>query len=232
MQRRRLITVLAIIILVLITSLAVFHFTRPSVAFIASDSFPPGYRLPSPYSFFKYRRTGNAGNADLVIVAPDAAVPAGVEAYLFGRDAEEVESPAAVLAIDEERMWESAAADGSFAVIYEESSSRAAAIASHLAALNENAVPVTYMGRISSANIGQVVSAVDASGADTLLMLTPETSMELIRDDGSRNVIMDIRDAAAMETTEVESAVSIDWDASVENLLSGKAELSYCLLSL
>ena len=65
-----------------------------------------------------------------------------------------------------------------------------------------------------------------------LLMLTPETSMELIRDGGSRNVIMDIRDAAAMETTEVESAVSIDWDASVENLLSGKAELSYCLLSL
>ena len=127
------IAVLAIIMLVLITGLAVFHFTRPSVAFVTSDSFPSGYRLPSPHSFFKYRRTGNAENADLVIVAPDAAVPAGVEAYLFGRDAEEGESPAAVLAIDEARMWESAAADGSFAVIYEESSSRAAAIASHLA---------------------------------------------------------------------------------------------------
>ena len=42
----------------------------------------------------------------------------------------------------------------------------------------------------------------------------------------------DALDAAAMETSDVDKAVSIDWDSTIRNLLSGNAELSYCLISL
>ena len=85
-------------------------------------------------------------------------------------------------------------------------------------------------GRISSANIDQVSRQIPPEG--TVLAMTPSTSMSLFRADRSWKLIMDVRDAAAMDTTDCDAAVSIDWDATVMNLLSGKEELSYCLIPM
>ena len=91
--------------------------------------------------------TGNAAKADVVLVAPDASVPEGVEAYLFGREAEDGEEPVAVLAIDDEAMWECAAEEGAV-VLYERSTAYARDIAERLESLGTvalMAVLVTYV---------------------------------------------------------------------------------------
>ena len=56
--------------------------------------------------------------------------------------------------------------------------------------------------------------------------------MSFIRDASDCVIVVDALDAAAMETSDVDKAVSIDWDSTIRNLLSGNAELSYCLISL
>ena len=205
--------------------LAAVHFTRPSVAFIDSGAFPQGYDLPRPSSFFSYRVTGNPERADIVITAPDAAIPEGVDSYLFGRHALDGESPIAVLGIDEAAMWSAAAGAEDPVLLYEETSAAGKLVADSLG------IPsVTYQGRISSANIDQVSRQIPPEG--TVLAMTPSTSMSLFRADRSWKLIMDVRDAAAMDTTDCDAAVSIDWDAAVMNLLSGKEELSYCLIPM
>lgn len=205
--------------------LAVVHFTRPSVAFIDSGAFPKGYDLPRPSSFFSYRMTGNPERADIVITAPDAVIPEGVDSYLFGRNALDGESPAAVLGIDEAAMWSVAAGEKEPVLLYEETSA-----VGKLAADSLGIPSVTYQGRISSANIEEISRQIPPEG--TVLAITPATSMSLFRTDHSWSLVMDVRDAAAMDTTDCDAAVSIDWDATVMNLLSGKEELSYCLIPM
>ena len=175
--------------------------------------------------------TGNAAKADVVLVAPAASVPEGVEAYLFGREAEDGEEPVAVLAIDDEAMWECAAEEGAV-VLYERSTAYARDIAEHLESLGLGIEAVTYSGRISGANAEQVRSEIEEAGADTVLAITPSSSIALLREEHPWRIVMDVRDAAAMETTRVDAAVSIDWDATIQSLLSGNAELSYGLIAL
>lgn len=234
MRRKDIIVMIVIGIMVMAAaSLAAFHFTRPAVAFIGYGTFPPGYELPKPHSFFRYRMVGDPAVADLVITAPDAAVPAGVGSYLFGREAEEGEEPIALLPIDAPRMWEEAISDDSaYAILYEETSPASIAIAGHLSSIDPSISLITYHGRISTANIDQIASAIGESGADKVIVLNPDTSMDILRLDHGWDAVMDIRDAAALETVRVEQAVSIDWDSTIESLLSGNAGLSYCLLSL
>ena len=231
-MRKRMVLIAVLLILFIVLGCTIFYFTRPSVAFVASSSFPPGYELPEPGNILRYRMTDNIGNADLVITAPDAAVPSGSDSYLFGREAEDGESPAAVLAIDTGRMWESALPLGSAVVLYEESDPASREILSHLEEIDPDIKSVSYSGRISVANIDSVRSSIESASAEYLFALTPSTSMELLRSDHQWSVVMDVRDSAAMEATEVDYAVSIDWDATVDNLLSGNAELSYTLLTL
>ena len=209
-----------------------FYMTRPSVAFIKALSFPPGYELPEPGNILKYRMTDNAASASLVITAPDAAVPVGVDAYLFGREPVEGETPLAVLGINEGEMWRTALDGGSVVLLYEESSVSARRIAEYLKALDSDIAEVTYTGRISGANMDSVKSSIPDDENTRVLLLTPSSSMGLLRSPHSWRAVLDIRDAAAMETTEVDMAVSIDWDNTIENLLSGTAELSYRLISL
>lgn len=230
MRRRTLLTIASIVIAAALAFLA-FHMTRPSVAFISSESFPDGYDLPRPGNILEYRMTGNAAKADVVLVAPDASVPEGVEAYLFGREAEDGEEPVAVLDIDDEAMWECAAEEGAV-VLYERSTAYARDIAEHLESLGLGIEAVTYSGRISGANADQVRSEIEESGAATVLAITPSSSTSLLREEHPWRVVMDVRDAAAMETTRVDAAVSIDWDATIQSLLSGNAELSYGLIAL
>ena len=229
MRRKKVLVIVIAVLLCVSVALALFHSTRPSVAFITSGSFPRGYDLPEPRSFFSFRRTSDASSADLVIVPPDAEVPSS-GGYLFGREAEEGENPSAVLGIDNGRMWAEAIDEGRYAAVFEESSLLASSIMEVLEPLG--VVPIPYMGRISSANIDSVRREIASAEADTVLLLTPSTSMSLIRSDHEWSVIMDIRDAAAMDTTEVDAAVSIDWNRTVQDLLSGVEELSYCVLPL
>ncbi len=229
--RKRIVISVLIVLLLAVCCLA-FYMTRPSVAFISTLSFPDGYVLPEPGNIFKYRMTGNMQKADIVITAPDSPVPQGVVSYLFGRDAEEGENPAAVLAIDEGKMWETALAEGSAVLLYEESSVAAKEIASHLRSVDPEIGEVVYTGRISGANADGILNEIKENGSERVFALTPSSSMALFRSTDSFQIVMDIRDAAAMETTAVSEAVSIDWDGTIENLISGSAELSYCLISL
>ncbi len=218
---------------VLSVSAAAFLFSRPSVAFVTSGLLPEGYELPQPGNILEYRMTDNLQSADLVITAPDAALPEGVPSYLFGRKAEEGESPLAVLDIDEGEMWECAITeDGRYAALYEETSSAAKAAADHLRSLGADVTDVTYTGRISGANLDQVSSAISDAAAAAVLALTPSSSTELLRSEHSWRIIMDARDAAALESTACDDEVAIDWDATIRSLLSGNAELSYRLVSL
>ena len=77
------------------------------------------------------------------------------------------------------------------------------------------------------ANYDQVISEI--GDADTILALTPTTSMRILRADGIPSVILDSLHAAAMESTPFSASVGVDWDASVESLLSGSRTLSYAL---
>lgn len=229
---RKKIAITCVIILLLVLGAGLFYMTRPSVAFIKALSFPPGYELPEPGNILKYRMTDNAASASLVITAPDAAVPVGVNAYLFGREPVEGETPLAVLGINEGEMWRTALDGGSVVLLYEESSVSARRIAEYLKALDSDIAEVTYTGRISGANMDSVKSSIPDDENTRVLLLTPSSSMGLLRSPHSWRAVLDIRDAAAMETTEVDMAVSIDWDNTIENLLSGTAELSYRLISL
>ena len=181
-------------------------------------------------SFFHYRRVSSVSNADLVITAPDASVPDGIDSYLLGRLPEDGENVLGTLLVDEGKLWETALDDTSIAVLYEESSVASKNIVSHLKSVDSSAKEVKYRGRVSSANLDAVKSEI--GDAETILCLTPSSSMSFIRDASDCVIVVDALDAAAMETSDVDKAVSIDWDSTISSLLSGNAELSYCLISL
>ena len=232
MKRRIKALLAAIAILLLIAGSAlIIYFTRPSVAFITSGLFPPGYDVPMPDgSFFHYRRVSSVSNADLVITAPDASVPDGIDSYLLGRLPEDGENVLGTLLVDEGKLWETALDDTFIAVLYEESSVASKNIVSYLKTVDSSVKEVKYQGRVSSANLDAVKSEI--GDAETILCLTPSSSMSFIRDASDCVIVVDALDAAAMETSDVDKAVSIDWDSTIRNLLSGNAELSYCLISL
>ena len=216
----------AVMILIAI-ALAVF-LSRPSVAFISSD-LPDGLSLPRPSAItLSFRLTGNAASADLVIVMPECAVPES-EGFtvLFGRNPEDGETPDLVLIPDDEAIWELALSDGVECILYDESIQHARETADHLLSLDDNAYAVRYSGRVSVANYDQVISGI--GDADTILALTPTTSMRILRADGIPSVILDSLHAAALESTPFSASVGVDWDASVESLLSGSRTLSYAL---
>ena len=258
-MKRRIKALLAVIAVLLLIagSALIIYFTRPAVAFITSGLFPPGYDVPMPDgSFFHYRRVSSVSNADLVITAPDASVPDGIDSYLLGRlpeDGENVlgtllvdegklwayllgrlpedgENVLGTLLVDEGKLWETALDDTFIAVLYEESSVASKNIVSYLKTVDSSVKEVKYQGRVSSANLDAVKSEI--GDAETILCLTPSSSMSFIRDASDCVIVVDALDAAAMETSDVDKAVSIDWDSTISNLLSGNAELSYCLISL
>ena len=232
-MKRRIKALLAVIAVLLLIagSALIIYFTRPAVAFITSGLFPSGYDVPMPDgSFFHYRRVSSVSNADLVITAPDASVPDGIDSYLLGRLPEESENVLGTLLVDEGKLWETALDDTFIAVLYEESSVASKNIVSYLKAVDSSVKEVKYQGRVSSANLDAVKSEI--GDAETILCLTPSSSMSFIRDASDCVIVVDALDAAAMETSDVDKAVSIDWDSTIRNLLSGNAELSYCLISL
>lgn len=232
-MKRRIKALLAVIAVLLLIagSALIIYFTRPAVAFITSGLFPSGYDAPMPDgSFFHYRRVSSVSNADLVITAPDASVPDGVDSYLLGRLPEEGENVLGTLLVDEGKLWETALDDTFIAVLYEESSVASKNIVSYLKTVDSSVKEVKYQGRVSSANLDAVKSEI--GDAETILCLTPSSSMSFIRDASDCVIVVDALDAAAMETSDVDKAVSIDWDSTIRNLLSGNAELSYCLISL
>ena len=232
-MKRRIKALLAVIAVLLLIagSALIIYFTRPAVAFITSGLFPPGYDVPVPDgSFFHYRRVSSPSKADLVITAPDASVPDGIDSYLLGRLPEEGENVLGTLLVDEGKLWETALDDTFIAVLYEESSVASKNIVSYLKTVDSSVKEVKYQGRVSSANLDAVKSEI--GDAETILCLTPSSSMSFIRDASDCVIVVDALDAAAMETSDVDKAVSIDWDSTIRNLLSGNAELSYCLISL
>ena len=219
--RKRIFMALASIASVL-AALAVFFLTRPSVA-ILEPEYPAGYDLISPAILTSaYRTVSRAEGADVVIALPGAELPEGTDGVVIGSDE---------LSIDESNMWKAALGEGRECILYESSDSVARSIAEGLLASDDNAYAVTYDGRISVENMNRILSEV--SGSDSLLMLTPSTSVRLIREnDAETSVVMDYRDAAAMDTTIVNEAVCIDWDALIRSVLSDSAELSYTLVTL
>lgn len=232
-MKRRIKALLAVIAVLLLIagSALIIYFTRPAVAFITSGLFPSGYDVPMPDgSFFHYRRVSSVSNADLVITAPDASVPDGIDSYLLGRLPEDGENVLGTLLVDEGKLWETALDDTFIAVLYEESSVASKNIVSYLKTVDSSVKEVKYQGRVSSANLDAVKSEI--GDAETILCLTPSSSMSFIRDASDCVIVVDALDAAAMETSDVDKAVSIDWDSTISSLLSGNAELSYCLISL
>ncbi len=232
-MKRRIKALLAVIAVLLLIagSALIIYFTRPAVAFITSGLFPSGYDVPMPDgSFFHYRRVSSVSNADLVITAPDASVPDGIDSYLLGRLPEDGENVLGTLLVDEGKLWETALDDTFIAVLYEESSVASKNIVSYLKTVDSSVKEVKYQGRVSSANLDAVKSEI--GDAETILCLTPSSSMSFIRDASDCVIVVDALDAVAMETSDVDKAVSIDWDSTISSLLSGNAELSYCLISL
>ena len=223
MLKKALLVAFSIIILFAVI-FTVFYFARPSVAFISSGLLPSGYELSEPSGSLGYRVTDNAEQADIVIVAPDAAVPQDILSYLFGREAESGENPEGVLAIDNGAMWECAMELGNATLVYEETSSYGRSVADYLKTLYPDIGIVTYTGRITGANIGTVKSEISETGNDIIFLLTPSSSMELIRTDIPWTIVLDERDAAALETTKADYAVSIDWNGTVKSLLDGIAD--------
>ena len=120
-----------------------------------------------------------------------------------------------------------AGSDDFICILYDESIQHARELADYLLSLDDNAYAVRYSGRVSVANYDQVISEI--GDADTILALTPTTSMRILRADGIPSVIFDSLHAAALESTPFSASVGVDWDASVESLLSGSRTLSYAL---
>lgn len=229
MQRKKVIIVIGIILFIF-ACCAVFFLTRPRVVFLHGTTLPESYEISLPSNFFEYILVDNPENADLVIASPVAQPPA-VPYYLFGREKEEGENPIAVLNIDESAMWEAAPA-GKKAVVYERSSSAADEIADNLIEHDDTIERITYSGRVSGANVDSVRKRIEECGAEYVLLLTPSSSLPLLRGQREWKAVLDERDAAALETTPVEYAVAVDWDRTISALLSGEAELSYCLITL
>lgn len=225
-MRKKIVLIIFLIIIFAALLLSAIYFTRPTVAFIESGALPNDYAIPVPHgSLFHYRRVSSPENADLVIVAPDAAVPDGVEAYLLGREPEDDESVLDTIRIDEGRLWGSVLDDSSIALLYEESSAAASDISGYLHALSPVIADVVYQGRISSANIDEITDAL--ASYETVFCLTPSSSMNFINNCGEHRLVMNILDAAAMETVKPYKAVSIDWTSTIENLFSGNPRAEY-----
>lgn len=229
-MRKKIVLIILLIFIFAALMLSAIYFTRPTVVFIESGALPDDYDIPVPHgSLFHYRRVSSPENADLVIVAPDAAVPDGVEAYLLGREPEDDESALDTIRIDEGRLWGSALDDSSIALLYEESSATASDISGYLHTLSPGIADVVYQGRISSANIDEITD--DLSSYETVFCLTPSSSMNFINNSSGYRLVMNILDAAAMETVKPYKAVSIDWTSTIENLLSGNPRAEYRIVT-
>ena len=207
-----------------------FYLTRPSVS-VLSSALPDGFDVFGPSRLTSsFRLTGNASKADLAIVMPSVPVPSDAEGrvVLFGRAAEEGESPDLVLIPDPPLMWESALSEGSECILYESSDRIASDIAERLIEADGNAFEVTYSGRVSVANEEEI--ARKTADADTVLYLTPASSLRTMR-TSSIPAVVDFIHGAALETTAVSGTVGIDWDRTIEGLLSGSDALSYAFFS-
>ncbi len=225
---KKIIAAAAAAMILLIAIVLAVILSRPSVAFISAD-LPDGFNLPGPSSITSsFRLSGNASSADLVIVMPWHSVPeSGGLTVLFGRNPEDGETPDLVLIPDDEAMWELALSDGVECILYDESVQHARRIADHLLSLDGNAYAARYSGRVSVANYDQVIAEV--GNADRILALTPSTSMRVLRSEGIPPVVLDGLHAAALESTPFSASVGIDWNATVESLLSGSRSLRYAL---
>ena len=221
--KKRVLAVVIIILAVLLGAL-VFFLTRPRVA-IYEPGYPSGYEIISPSSFsLSYRVVSDPASADLALALPGAILPEGIEGITIGGDG-------ADLSIDESAMWMTAMGDGVECLLYESSDQYASKIAEDLLENDGNAYAVTYDERVSVENMQRLLSSV--SGSDKLLLLTPSSSIRLVRENQVvADTVMDYRDAAAIETTDIDEAVSIDWDSTIRSMLSGNPELSYALVSL
>ena len=73
-------------------------------------------------------------------------------------------------------------------------------------------------------NVGYYKAAI--SGADAVFYLTPSSSLRILRDSDIPAVLDSIH-AGALEITGISGAVGVDWDRTIENLLSGSASISY-----
>ena len=222
-MKRRVLSFILIIFIILGGALA-FFLTRPRIA-VFEPEYPPGYDIDSPaWMTLSYRRVSDPGAASAVIALPGAELPEGVEGVTIG-------GSESSLPIDEKTMWKTVLSDGTECILYEASDQTARSIADSLLAVDGNAYEVTYDGRISVENIDRILDSV--SGADKILLLTPLSSIRLIRNNSmDSTVVMDHRDAAAMETTDVDEAVSIDWESTIKSVLRDAPELSYTLITL
>ena len=223
MQKKLVILLLSVVIIA--PAVLVFYLTRPAVAFISAE-LPEGFSLSGPSLLSSsFRLSGRAGSADLVIVMPSEAVPdSSGRTVLIGRSAEEGESPDSVIVPDLSSMWKTALSGQRECLLYESSDSTAAAIAAALLSSDDNAFEVTYSGRVSVANADAVSQGI--GDADVIFYLTPSSSLRILR-SSLVPAVLDSVHGAALETTAVSGLVGIDWDSTVEGLLSGSDALSY-----
>ena len=223
-MRKKLIVLLSALF-ILIAAFLIFFFSRPSVAFLSSE-LPDGFSMEGPsFMTSRYRRTGNAGNASLVIVMPSVAVPdVDGTTVLVGRAAEDGESPDISLPLDFSSMWGTALGEWRECILYESSDRHARSLAASLLESDENAFELTYSGRVSVANAVEIEAGIES--ADVVFYLTPSTSERILR-SSAKPAVLDFIHNGALERTASYGYVGIDWDSTVDALLSGRSELSY-----
>ena len=217
---------LVLILLLIAAALALFVLTRPSVWYVEGPV--EAYAFPSPSPLSPYWKLSEK-SPRLVIVTPMAEVPeTGALTVLLGRHAEEEEQVSKEVLIDETAMWATALSSGVECLLYESSDAFCQSLALELMELDSNAYAVSYDGRITASDYGQL--AEDTSEADRIFLLTPATAVYLARHT-DKDLVVEFRDKAALEYTKARYTVSIDIDAMVRRFLSGDFELPYTLLA-
>ena len=213
---------------VVIAVAAVFFFTRPSYALVLPEH-PSWYSLGEPLFSLSFRKAFSSSHADVVFVMPGAGIPQSNGDIYLMRPADEGEDYPSV-DIDENAMWAEALGDGRECIIYDSSSVYSSEIADYLLEADGNAFGVPYDGRVSDANIGRILS--DAEGADKILLLTPQSSVMIARDNRTDiPVVMDFRDKAALTAARCDEYVSVNWNELISSALSSEPHLSYALIS-
>ncbi len=227
-MKRKPIIIAIIIILATLLLLFALGMVRPSVSIVSSD-LPLGFSIIKKRYFSpNYRFTGNAANADLVIVMPDSQVPeSSGRVVLFGREAEEGETPDLILIPDMNAIWECALSDRVEGILYNSAERIPSSIASHLLSIDDNAIEASYSGRVSVANEEELQANIE--NADVILFISPTSSTRILRDTQGKESIVDFLHYTALESTAVTGYVGIDWDSTIRGLLDGGDTLDYAL---
>ena len=220
--------------------IAAFVLTRPSVAFV-NPGFPEEYmdKLPSSSIVSTAFRTIRIEESGIGKASPDLAVfhaAGGNPGYdglsaVYGTDS--IDGFDILFTLDETEMWKKALALGEklgLAVLYQEDDAYAPGIADSLAEALPGIMLIPYQGRITDVNIGEIEERLDANRISIVLMVTPSTSMDIMKRSDLKFVV-DFRDRAAI-SSRTSYFVAPLWDEAVKKALDGergKIALDYAL---